>query len=462
MAGLTVLVLATITFFRNIGSYPLRNWDEAWYGEIIKNMASGNYGYIVPFWNGQYYFDKPPLYFWLSLPFFKLFGPGEWQARIVSATAAAIAILLVYLIGKKLFNPMCGLLSALVFLTLGQIVIRYAHGNLDGLLICLFLSSFYFYLRSEKSKFFSILTGISLGLGFLTKGWFLGLFPALLITLYACLTTKKLPKNLVFIALAALFSSTWWYLLGTIKFAKPFVEWYILNPGSNLLQSPASSFSLSYVVDLVKDVGLWWILVIISALKIRKIAAEDKKILHSFVAVIFLFIIPLSFLSEKLGWYNLPAYPLIAIIIGYLASKLLKIWPKISVLLITALVIAQIVNVIRIENKFPDRSKIGADLGKYAKDLIPKEDTVILDDHDFTSFLYYSDHKAIYMIQKNGGKPGEWWILDYPDLPQFLKTQNKTWIITPNPNNLLKDLRNPKIEDTRNGYTFMSFSTGTM
>src|SRR3989344_4586388 len=121
LAQLAVFFLAAVVFFRNIGNYPLRNWDEAWYGEIIKNMASGNYGYMVPFWNGQYYFDKPPLYFWLSLPFFKLFGPGEWQTRIVSATSAILASLLIYLIGKKLFGHKAAVFAFLVFLTLGQV-----------------------------------------------------------------------------------------------------------------------------------------------------------------------------------------------------------------------------------------------------------------------------------------------------------------------------------------------------
>ena len=66
------------------------------------------------------------------------------------------------------------------------------------------------------------------------------------------------------------------------------------------------------------------------------------------------------------------------------------------------------------------------------------------------------------MVQKNGGKAGEWWILDYTNLPQFVKTQSKTWIITPDPNNLPRDLKNPKTEATFNGYTFISFTADTI
>ena len=65
----------------------VRNWDEAWYAEIIKQMAVGGKGWLMPWWNGQYYFDHPPVYFWLSGLVVKLFGLGEWQVRIVSVLA---------------------------------------------------------------------------------------------------------------------------------------------------------------------------------------------------------------------------------------------------------------------------------------------------------------------------------------------------------------------------------------
>src|SRR3990167_9960481 len=105
---LAIIAISTFIFARNINDFPLRNWDEAWYAQIINNMASNNYSLLAPYWNGRYYFDKPHLYFWLSLPFFKIFGPGEWQARIVSATAAIFTSLLIYLIGKKLFSKTAG------------------------------------------------------------------------------------------------------------------------------------------------------------------------------------------------------------------------------------------------------------------------------------------------------------------------------------------------------------------
>ena len=193
---LGIILGSILTFFRRINVFPLRNWDEGWYAEITKNMASGNYGLLIPYWNGRYYFDHSPLYFWLSAPFFKFFGSGEWQARIVSATAAVFVVIFIFLIGKKLVNILTGFFSALVFLTLGGVVMRFAHGNLDSLLVFFCLGTFYFYLKSEDKKKYSLLCGFCLGLGVLVKSWGIGMFPLFLIIVYAFFKERKLPRNL--------------------------------------------------------------------------------------------------------------------------------------------------------------------------------------------------------------------------------------------------------------------------
>lgn len=435
IAPLLVTLISTIVFFSNITSYPLRNWDEAWYGEIIKNMSTNSHSFLVPFWNGQYYFDKPPLYFWLSLPFFKIFGPGEWQARIVSATASVFACLLIYLIAKKLFGQKAGLFSALAFITLGQVVVRFASGNLDALLVLTIVASFYFYLLSQKSKRFALLCGISIGLATLTKGWLPAMYSFLTITVYEAILNKKLPANISYILLGSFTASFWYFIAGFLTFGKQFTNWYILQPDAGLARSPFSSFSLSYFRDLVRDIGFWWILIAIAILSKIRLKKDESLAITASIFSVILFILPLNFLSEKLGWYNLPAYPFAAIVIGLLTSKLHETSKKLASIFIIIIFFAQVANVTRIENIYPDRSTIGADLGKIAKKLIPVDDQIILDDRDFTSFLYYSNHQAVYVTLPNGGKDWEWWTLKYKNVEEFTNNHPKSWLITRNPNN---------------------------
>lgn len=450
-----ITAISTITFTRTINNFPLRNWDEAWYGEIIKNMASGNYKLLMPFWNGRFYFDHAPLYFWLSTGVVKIFGQGEWQVRFVSALSAIFASLLVFLIAKKLFNQTAALVSFLVFLTLGQVVIRFAHGNLDALLIMLFLMSFYTYLKSENDKRYSVICGISLGLGVLVKSWGIGTFPLFLIFTYVFIKERAWPKNLHIILFSGFLSFAWWYVWGLLTFGKVFASWYILNPSEGRLNDPIGSFSIYYFKALVRDISYWLsIPIIFLALKAKSIQ-KDKTILV-FLIVSIVYVSSLNFLSEKSDWYNIVVYPLIAIVIGYFSSTLVKINKPLVAALIVILTLAGFYNVVRVENIYPDRSAVGAQLGKIARKTIPSGNKVILDDPDFTAFLNYSNLGAIYTLEDNQKSVfTEWWKISHTDLENFIKTHPNTWIVTRNPKNLA--IQNYQIKEKYNGYSFLKF-----
>lgn len=456
LKNLLVLTISTFIFFFNINSFPLRNWDEAWYAEIIKNMASGKYSLLFPFWNGQYYFDKPPLYFWLSLPFFKLFGPGEWEARIVSVVASIGATFLIYIIAKKLFNPATGILSSLIFVTLGQIYVRFSHGNLDALLAFSFLITFYFYLLSKDRNIFLLLCGIFLGFGFLIKGWFLGLFPLFIIFVHSFLKERRLPKGLILILLFGILSSGWWYLLGFLKFGKPFVNWYLFTIAEGAFGNPLSSFSLHYFNYFLRDFGVWLVPILLFAILRKRISRADQKTLFFLIFSAFSFIFAVNFLKEKQDWHILPAYPFVAVTAGYLLGKLIEKYSLKILLLIIPLVGIQLFIVYKIENIYPDRSSVGAQLGMYARNILKGQDITVLDDRDFTSFLYYSNQQTIYVVRDEGPTDKrDRWILKYKDLPSFVKTKDHTVMVSRNMERLSIDSNKKEILGSWAGYQFV-------
>ena len=450
-----ITLLSTITFIRTINDFPLRNWDEAWYAEITKNMASGHYRFLMPFWNGRYYFDHAPLYFWLSTGLVKIFGLGEWQVRLVSAISAIFASLLVFLIAKKLTNSIAGFASFLIFLTLGQVVMRFSHGNLDALLIMLFLASFYSYLKSENNKRYSALCGIFLGLGTLVKSWGIGTFPLFLIFTYSFFKNRSLPKNLHIILLFGFLSCAWWYIWGVITFGKDFASWYILNPSQGRLDNPLKNISIYYFKALIRDIGYWLsVPIILLFLKAKSKSIPREKIILVFLIASIVYVSLLNLLSDKSDWYNLPIYPLIAIVIGYFSSVLFKINKPLMVSCIAFLTLIGIYNVNRIENIYPDRSKVGAELGKIAEKTIPKDAEVILDDQDFTAFLYYSNQNAIYTLEDNKRSDfSEWWKINHTTLGNFIKSHPNTWIVTRSPENLA--IKNYQILQKYNNYYFL-------
>jgi len=453
--GLVIFLTSLVIFFRRISSFPLRNWDEAWYAEIIKNMASGDFSPIVPFWNGRYYFDHAPLYFWLSSPIFKMFGSGEWQARFISTISAVLAMLFVFLIGKRLANAKVGALSTLIFATIGGVVIRFSHGNLDSLLVFLFLASFYFYLESERDKKYGFLTGLALGLGLIVKSWGVGVFPFFLIFVYSFFKNRRLPNNtLVLIAVPTLFFLLW-SAVGYWNFGQTFIRWYWFNPSENRLGDPLGNFSWDYFKFAFRDIGLWLTIpTLFLAASYKNYFKDQKPFILASGLVCFVYIFFLNFLSDKSGWYLIPTYPYIALILGIFLRNLMERRLRMISMLFGILLAMQYFNVLRIENIYPDRSRVGAELGVAANGLIPIEDEVILDDHDFTSFLYYSNQKHIFTLQKSR-KPGEWWILKKEEVGAFLQDHSRTWIVKRKETNLPIVGGKGQIVEELNNYEFI-------
>lgn len=429
---ISVLVIAAFVFLKNIDSFPLRNWDEAWYAQITRNMASGQYSLLVPFWNGEYFFDKPPLYFWLSLPFFEIFSPpaggGEWQARIIAAISAIAATFFVYLIGRRLFGSRAAFLAVLIFLTLGQVVIRFAHGNLDALVVCLILATFYFYLVANR---FWPVAGVCLALTYLAKGWVLGLVPILLVVLFEYFLLGKNFKRVLLVVGVSIFLVIPYYISGYLNFDQQFISWYLFNPTASLFSLEV--FSWQFFANLARDVGFWLVPFVLSLAVAFKIKREDglKLFVLGFCALIFLFSI--SFLSGKLGWYALSVYPFISLILAYFIDKLFKIRLSVAVVLVMIVIGLQIKNVMRIENIHPDRSLVGANLGRASKEIVPASDYLILDDRDLPAFLFYSEHKKVFVLSESR-QDWEWWILTREGFSKLLLSGKRVWIITKNSN----------------------------
>ena len=78
-------------------------------------------GTITPILYGQPWLEKPALYYWRAMGFFKEFGVSDWSARIPSATGAAALIILAFLHLRR-FRPGGHLDAALIMVSCIAIV----------------------------------------------------------------------------------------------------------------------------------------------------------------------------------------------------------------------------------------------------------------------------------------------------------------------------------------------------
>lgn len=132
---------------------------------------------------GDYYYKKPPLFNWILVALFNLFGSySEWVVRI----AAVIPLLLfswrLYRIGKKHLSEHAGLLLAFINITYGRMLLYDSFlGHIDILYAWITFESFVIiYEDAELKKPFKTFTIFYLlhGIGFMLKGLPSLVFPA--------------------------------------------------------------------------------------------------------------------------------------------------------------------------------------------------------------------------------------------------------------------------------------------
>jgi len=77
---------------------PLTEIDEARFTEASRQMLESNSprGYLIPQFNGEPRYQKPILYYWIQAGSMRLFGAREWAARLPSAIAGLLLVLLVH------------------------------------------------------------------------------------------------------------------------------------------------------------------------------------------------------------------------------------------------------------------------------------------------------------------------------------------------------------------------------
>lgn len=150
------ILLLTLTFplfFYKLGQSSLISFDEAWYADIARNiLKTGNI--LTLTWSGFPYTDHPPAGFWFIAISQALFGVSEFSARFIPSLAGLLSLVITYLIGKKLFSPLVGLLSTFALVSAPWFIFRARSGNLDIILTLFFLLTLYLAIKaSEKRKF---------------------------------------------------------------------------------------------------------------------------------------------------------------------------------------------------------------------------------------------------------------------------------------------------------------------
>lgn len=221
-------LLGAFFFFPFLGRVHLFDWDEINFAEISREMIVLD-EYFRIFVNYEPFWQKPPLFFWFQVISMKLWGINEYAARFPNAVCGVITLILLYDMGRKLYDHRFGLIWALVYL--GSILphLYFKSGIIDPFFnLFIFLGYYYFILFHWKKSGYNkpqlrfgkwaylLWGGFILGLAVLTKGQVAYLLVSLSLFVYWVLQRFRfyvnVPEFLVYTIAASMVTLAWFGL----------------------------------------------------------------------------------------------------------------------------------------------------------------------------------------------------------------------------------------------------------
>jgi len=331
---LLLVLMSYPLFFHKLGDRDIWSPDEDEYVQVNREMVLHGH-WIYPTANGRPYSIKPPLFNWLGSFFAKLSGEvSEHTSRLPSALAASAGLLVIYLIGRRLFGDRAGLLSALI---LGTTPIYIEFGRwiqinmISTVLLMATLGLFYRGYSDERQRTRSyLLMYVPVAVGTLNMGLVNVVMPMIVIGLYliAMKDIKHILKLkigwgiLIYLAIVAP-----WYVAVSLKggYAQDLI---IVTNFTRFFKEFAHVRPFYYYLGKTPPYFLPWLIFLPGAIYLcfaDQTKTERKQLLFPFLWVVGLFVF-FSISKTKRSEYLLPIYPAMALLVGYLIDRSLRYW----------------------------------------------------------------------------------------------------------------------------------------
>ena len=327
-----LLALAVPTIFLGLGRTSLWEPDEPAFAEASRQMlASGDY--LTPYFNGEATLDQPALFYWLQAATFRQLGVSEYAARMPAGLAGLGCLVLVYVIGLRLFSARAGLLAAVALGTTFRFVVLTRTGLPDTALLFFTLAALYAFIRAADAdppgSWIALLGWVAVALGVLTKGP-VGLLPLLIwlpwLVLSGRLGGLRRMRFATGVLLMLIIAAPWYFYMAWTH-GREFVEVALL---SELMLRYASAPGvergpLFYLAVWPAD-AMPWTLYIVGAVASVVFGwgglSSDQRGGASLCVIWIGAVIALGLVSaDRLPQYLLPLYPAGALLVGMLFDR---------------------------------------------------------------------------------------------------------------------------------------------
>ncbi|MCJ7751790.1 MAG: glycosyltransferase family 39 protein, partial [Armatimonadetes bacterium] len=314
---------SAILFLGGLGWLPLFGRDEALYAEAAREMLAGG-DWITPYVNGVFFFEKPPLYYWLAGISYSVFGVSPFAARLPAALMAILTIAVTARLAARVWGPRAGLLAGLALATSLQMIMIGRMGILDVPLTCLIALALLAYAqwRRHGGLLAAVAFGTLVGLAMLLKGMAGGLAPA--VAVVHALAYRRGPRRIsvgsVLLAAAAFaVVAAPWFAAIIARHGDTFIDIFIKQQHGQRVTHQMQSHGgpVFYYLALIAISFFPWVVFLPAGIRHREPHDEQKSFWRSLLVVwIAVVLIPFSLVSTKLPGYVTPLFPAMAVLVG--------------------------------------------------------------------------------------------------------------------------------------------------
>lgn len=327
-----LLAVCAIGIWWRLGALGLIDPDEPFYAQTAREMLE-RHDWIVPHIFGAPQFEKPILYYWLTMISYSVLGVSEFAGRLAPASFGTLLVLATYAFGARAIDRRSGFLSALVLAT-GLVFVVMSRLMLTDVVFAVFVAgsifSFYCASREERTRTPWIVAHFACAaLAVLTKGPLGSLVPALAVIAFTIVSRTRSPlrgRPLVLGLCAYVLLALPWYAIMLARFGFAYFQAFFVHENyERLIHAEHSGNNHVWFYPAILLLGsLPWIpLVAILVLRGRRIVRTSPflSLMSCWFGTSFVF---LTIVQSKLPSYAFFLFVPLALLAGSALPAILR------------------------------------------------------------------------------------------------------------------------------------------
>jgi len=322
---LLLIALCGVLYFPYLGNTPFFDKGEPREALAVQDIVQRG-EWLFPLKRATAIPSKPPLFHWSAALISEMTGHlNETTIRFPSALYATLGVLLIYLLGRKLYGPAVALLAGAILATTMVYSDQALSARVD-MTLCFFLTLSLIFFYSLYRGFlihplWYFIFYLVVGIGTLAKGPLGILLPGLVIVGFLSLKRRwDLVMKFAFhpgVVLMLLLAAGW-YGLAIARAGEVFVDRQLLQENfERFFGGSGHSHPVYYYVPYLFSLGLPWSLFLPFLLwdmfKKSSPAGDDRLFFKSWLLIMFVFF---SLSAGKRPVYLLPLYPPLALLLA--------------------------------------------------------------------------------------------------------------------------------------------------